>query len=277
LRAGGQAIGAEDSVQLTLVAKAENVAVVRHALAGLAAALEMEAGSIADLKTVVTEACMNVVVHAYEPGVPGPLQVRAWRDEPWLVVAVRDYGTGIRPLAEPERDSLRLGLPLIAALSTRFEITGEPGHGTEVTMRLALSTNGAAPAVAEEAKPPEGAQLRLPAGDLVAPVLSRVIGMYAARADFSVDRLSDAILLSDAISASEPATFRDRLAEIEIGEEEGAFTVRLGPLEPGAGERMMGAMRIPELGVSLDRLADEMSVQADDRGEYLVMRLARPD
>jgi serine/threonine-protein kinase RsbW len=264
-------------VEFSLPARAENVPLVRHALAGLAETLGMEASVTADLKTVVTEACMNVVVHAYDPSEPGPLEVRAWREEPWLVVAVRDYGTGIRPLAEPERDSLRLGLPLIAALSTRFEIMGEPGHGTEVTMRVALSTNGSVPAAAQGAKPPEGAQLRLPAGDLVAPVLSRVIGMFAARADFSVDRLSDAILLSDAISASEPTTFRDGLAEIQIAEEEAAFTVRLGPLEPGAGERMMGAMRIPELGVSLDRLADEMSVRADDRGEYLVMRLARPD
>ena len=39
---------------------------IRHALAGLAEALEMEPTEIADLKTVVTEACMNVVLHAYD-------------------------------------------------------------------------------------------------------------------------------------------------------------------------------------------------------------------
>ena len=60
---------------MLLPAKAENVAVVRHALAGLAEEIGMDEPGIADLKTVVTEACMNVVVHAYE-GEPGPLDGR---------------------------------------------------------------------------------------------------------------------------------------------------------------------------------------------------------
>ena len=53
-------------LQITLPAEAENVAVVRHALAGLAEEIGMDEAAIADLKTVVTEACMNVVVHAYD-------------------------------------------------------------------------------------------------------------------------------------------------------------------------------------------------------------------
>ena len=50
---------------ITLPARSENVAVVRHAVAGLAERLGMEEPGVGDLKTVVTEACMNVVVHAY--------------------------------------------------------------------------------------------------------------------------------------------------------------------------------------------------------------------
>ena len=50
---------------MLLPARAENVAVVRHALAGLAEEIGMDEAGIADLKTVVTEACMNVVAHAY--------------------------------------------------------------------------------------------------------------------------------------------------------------------------------------------------------------------
>ena len=266
----------ESSVQLTVPARAENVAVVRHAFAGLAAAMEMDPETIADLKTIVTEACMNVVVHAYE-GKDGPLEVRAWPDEDELVVAVRDYGNGVRPLVDPRRESLRLGLPLIAALSSSFEISGAPGHGTEVTMRVPLGTNGGAP---EEAPPTAvtvgETQLRVPAGDLVAPVLSRVVAMYAARADFSVDRLSDAILLSDAISANGPDEFLDGTARIAITEEEGAFVVRVGPLERGGGQRLLDGMKIPELDASLAGLADEIRVEEADDGERVVMRIANP-
>jgi serine/threonine-protein kinase RsbW len=269
--------GDRANVQLTVPARAENVAIVRHALAGLATALEMEPETVADLKTVVTEACMNVVVHAYEDG-EGPLEIKAWPDDADLAVAVRDYGTGIRPRADPEVDNLRLGLPLIAALSKSFEISGSPGVGTEVVMRLPLSSsNGASEPRERPSEVSRETQLRVPAGELVAPVLSRVIGMYAARADFTVDRLSDAILLSDAISAQRPDEFPDATAQVAIGDDEGAFTVRLGPLLEGGGERLLSRMRIPELGASLEALADEMSVQSDESGEFLVMRIARPD
>ncbi len=50
---------------------------MRHALAGLADRIGMDEPGIADLKTVVTEACMNVVVHAYPADEPGLLEVEA--------------------------------------------------------------------------------------------------------------------------------------------------------------------------------------------------------
>jgi serine/threonine-protein kinase RsbW len=62
--------------ELTLPATAENVMVVRQAIAGLGEALGLPAQRIADLKTVVTEACNNVVLHAYDEET-GPLHVSA--------------------------------------------------------------------------------------------------------------------------------------------------------------------------------------------------------
>src|SRR4051795_1160835 len=91
-------------LEMSLPARAENVAVVRHALAGLAEEIGMDAPGVADLKTVVTEACMNVVVHAYE-GEPGPLNIEAKPGEDGLTVTVRDSGIGIRPRPEVEQSS----------------------------------------------------------------------------------------------------------------------------------------------------------------------------
>ena len=110
-------------LQMRLPARAENVAVVRHALAGLAEQVGMEPARVADLKTVVTEACMNVVIHAYPDG-EGALTVEAEPDTDLLSVTVRDSGTGISPRADSERASLKLGLSLIAALSSSFSISG---------------------------------------------------------------------------------------------------------------------------------------------------------
>ena len=57
---------AEPDVRLTMSAKPEGVAVVRQALAGMADALDFDAAVLADMKMAVSEACTNVVVHAYE-------------------------------------------------------------------------------------------------------------------------------------------------------------------------------------------------------------------
>src|SRR6476661_8589359 len=93
-------------LQMSLPARAENVAVVRHALAGLADQIGMDEPGIADLKTVVTEACMNVVVHAYPAEEPGLLEVEAVPELDGLTVLVRDYGMGIRPRPDVDRPSL---------------------------------------------------------------------------------------------------------------------------------------------------------------------------
>jgi serine/threonine-protein kinase RsbW len=241
----------------------------------MAEALEMSPPDIADLKTIVTEACMNVVVHAYGDEEPGPLEVEAEEQDGCLVVTVRDYGQGIRPLADVERRSLRLGLPLIAALTESFEIScGALRQGTEVVMRVPISSNGAGPT---PETPPAGDETRIsaPAGALLGPILSRVISMFAARANFSVDRLSDAVLLSDAISAHGPDRFPGGTAQISISEDDGAFELRVGPLDEGGGRRLIEGMRIPELNATLEGLADEVAVEPADDGERLLIRIAQ--
>jgi serine/threonine-protein kinase RsbW len=268
------ALEPESRVEFVVPARAENVPLVRHALAGLAEELGMDPTDIADLKTVVTEACMNVVIHAYD-GV-GPVEVAAWADDGLLTVRVRDFGRGIRPLADVDRRSLRLGLPLIAALTASFEVEGGPGEGTEVTMRMpirpdaARATNGATAVDTDDE-----ARIAIPAGDLLAPILSRVVSIYAARADFSVDKLSDAVLLSDAISAHGPDGFPDGTARLAISEDDGAFNIRVGPLEAGGGQRLVEGLRIPMLDATLEDLADEIKVETIDGADHLLVRLAQ--
>jgi serine/threonine-protein kinase RsbW len=264
---------AETRIQFSVPADAGSVPLIRHALAGLAEALDMEPSEIADLKTVVTEACMNVVAHAYGDDGSGVLEVDAWPEEACLVVCVRDYGVGIRPLADVEHRSLRLGLPLIAALTESFQISGTPGHGTEVTMKVpfAPATNGAAPA--PEAG--EESRMTLPAGELLAPILSRVISMFASRANFSVDELSDAVLLSDALSAGDRNRFPGGAAQLAITEQEGSFELRVGPLDEGGARRLLDGLRIPTLDASLESLADDVRIEEDGDAEVLAIRLER--
>jgi serine/threonine-protein kinase RsbW len=125
---------APPEVRLRMPARPEGVAVVRQALAGMADALDFDAAVLADMKMAVSEACTNVVVHAYE-GEAGTLEVEMHAGETGLTIVVRDHGAGIQPRpARAEPPALGLGLPLIAALSDSFELRGSTGRGTEVRM-----------------------------------------------------------------------------------------------------------------------------------------------
>lgn len=264
---------------MSLPAQAGNVAVVRHALAGLAEGIGMDEAGIADLKTVVTEACMNVVVHAYPADQPGLLEVEAVPDRDGLTVTVRDYGMGIRPRPDVERPSLRIGLTLIAALSSSFEIRGGADRGTEIRMQVPLRSRGedGQAVVSPALMPTTGAtELRVGSPELIAPVLSRALTALAARNEIAVERISDAMLLSDAISAGAPDAFGDGPVRLSIAEGSEGIELRIGPMERDGGERLRRGLELPELGGSIEALADETRVEQADDGDYLVLAIAAP-
>lgn len=97
----------------------------------------MQEPLLGDLRTIVSEACSNVVRHAY-PGAAGSFDVEAFPVRGVLTVVVRDSGQGMRPRVESTGASLRLGMGLIATLSSHFEISGGDEVGTEIKMELPL-------------------------------------------------------------------------------------------------------------------------------------------
>ena len=89
------------------------------------------------MRLAVTEACSNVVVHAYADDAPGPLEVLATLDDDTLTVVVRDEGPGIAP--HPDSPGLGLGLPLIASLAESVQLGRDEQERTEVCMTFLLS------------------------------------------------------------------------------------------------------------------------------------------
>ena len=134
----------EPDLRLVLPSRADNVALVRQALAGVVEVLELGRARLLDINAAVSEACNNVVVHAYE-GAEGPMDVYLCIQPDELEVVVRDQGVGIRPnVPEPEREVQGLGLSLIQSLTDRVEFAGGGDEGTKVTMGFSL--DGAVPA-----------------------------------------------------------------------------------------------------------------------------------
>lgn len=121
--------------ELSMPAIAENVAVVRHAFGGLGEALDLDDALIADIKLAVTEACTNVVVHAYGEET-GKMEISAEVEDSMLKIVVGDHGNGLLPRLDSP--GLGLGLPLIATLATSLELDTESDHRTLVRIAFDL-------------------------------------------------------------------------------------------------------------------------------------------
>jgi serine/threonine-protein kinase RsbW len=119
-------------VRLTLPARPENVAVIRNVLGAFAEALRLPPEMVEDMRLAITEACTNVVRHAYRDGEAGPIDVvvRPNGDRLELIVSDRGRGTG----ASPDVAGPGLGLPLIAALTDSLDFRRAPSRGSRLSM-----------------------------------------------------------------------------------------------------------------------------------------------
>ena len=266
-------------MRLVVPSRPENVALVRQALGGLADALGLAEPLLSDMKGAVSEACNNVVLHAYD-GLEGPLEVYMCPDGQDFDIVVRDTGRGIRPRpAEPTEGVQGVGLSVIQALTDRVEFSGVSGGGTEVRMGfhapdMVVPDPTPAHETDEQVVPPQAdAVVSVAAGPLAAPVLGRVLGMLAARAGFSVDRLGDVHLLGDAIAAHAPDAFVGRHIHVGVGDDETALHLHVGPLEPGGGRRIVEASAIAGMPSLIEQLADDVDVARDTDTEQLRLRI----
>ncbi len=119
------------------------------------------------------------------------------------------------------------------------------------------------------------ATVGLARGPLAAPVLGRVVGILAARADCPIDRLDDALLVADAIAAKAASFAEDGRVNVRVVAERGSVELRVGPLRIDGASGLIDSASLPGIGNVLERVADVLEPQASDNGndEYLRIRL----
>ncbi len=108
---------------------------------------------------------------------------------------------------------------------------------------------------------------------IIGPVLGRVLAVLAARTDFPVDRLTDTMLLADALSANAADGFEDGVVHMLVEDGDGTIDLRVGPMRQGAGQQLRDNLKIPGLGATLETLADEVDVEREDDGEYFHVKM----
>jgi len=129
-----------DRLFISVAAERENLGAVRAAVDRAARGFGMREQPRNDLKTLVSEACANVVLHAYaDDAVERPLEVEVTRQEEVVEVVVRDRGQGVSARPDPKPASLRLGLLLVGAMASSFQLRSVRGAGTELRATVALA------------------------------------------------------------------------------------------------------------------------------------------
>ncbi|WP_281884700.1 anti-sigma B factor RsbW [Paenibacillus sp. YYML68] len=135
-------------VCLTVPAEPEYIDLVRLTLFGISSKLGFSFEEIEDMKVAVAEACNNAVLHAYDPGSPGVMEIRFERLASGLRIKVKDEGpsfdyTAKARAAESLHDKLLddihaggLGIYLMQALMDEVEVN--TGFGTEVVLTKRL-------------------------------------------------------------------------------------------------------------------------------------------
>jgi anti-sigma regulatory factor (Ser/Thr protein kinase) len=211
-------------------------------LAGLGEYLQLDPELLDDLKTAISEACNNVVLHAYGNGT-GPLQMALTMSEDDFEVTVRDRGAGIQRFS-PADNRMGVGLAVISALAHRAEFQSAPGEGTEVRMSFGADAvgraAGSAPSVVVADPPPVeltgDVVVSVAPPKLLSQVLGRLVRAVAAGAHFSVDRFPSLHQLTGAISSR--AAENDAAAEVvfSIVGRPKHLELRIGPLPQGSGE-----------------------------------------
>ena len=111
------------------------------------------------------------------------------------------------------------------------------------------------------------------AGPLVGPILRRVVGMLAARADLPLDRLDDAVLVADLIAARRPRTCCTGPSTWPSNLARARSRCASARSAPAAATRSSSTPRCPGVGNVIEQLADELRVAPEGEREFLHVRL----
>jgi serine/threonine-protein kinase RsbW len=246
-------------VRLELTSRPEAARIVRAMASAAGDALAFDSELLADVNTAVTEACNNVILHAYGE-LPGPFSVDLGTTRTGVEVRVRDHGTGIH-VGAPEQDGLKVGFALISALAERAEFLSAAEGGTEVRMSFRspmVSLESPWPGLLEEGNGSSW-RARLHSGltgdvvlsvspvSLLAPVLGRIGRTLAPSAGFSLQRCADVYLLSDVLGAHAERAAETSAISVAMGARNQRLEFELAPLRAGTSALPRGAEALAQL------------------------------
>lgn len=137
-------------MELSFAARSENEGFARIAVAAFLSRLPLNLDEMEEIKTVVSEAVTNAIIHGYEENEKGAVMISTFYDQYAVEIVVEDHGIGIGDIDEarqplfttkPELERSGMGFTIMENFMDVMEITSEIGRGTRVRVVKNLVKN----------------------------------------------------------------------------------------------------------------------------------------
>lgn len=131
------------------MSKSENEGFARVAVAAFVSQLDPTVEELTDVKTAVSEAVTNSIIHGYENKKEGIIKIEASITGNEITLIIEDYGKGIKdvkqamePLytSKPELERSGMGFTVMETFMDNLEVFSEYGEGTKVIMKKKFNT-----------------------------------------------------------------------------------------------------------------------------------------
>ncbi|MDG0875228.1 anti-sigma F factor [Paenibacillus thiaminolyticus] len=144
--------GHSNKMSLEFSSRSENEAFARVAVAAFVAQLDPTLEELTDLKTVISEAVTNSIIHGYDNNPEGIVSITAEIEGDQIILTVSDRGHGIedvelarQPLftSKPDMERSGMGFTIMENFMDEFEVTTELSAGTTIRMKKRIESKKA--------------------------------------------------------------------------------------------------------------------------------------
>ncbi|WP_210365611.1 anti-sigma F factor [Bacillus sp. REN3] len=142
----------KNEMNLQFSALSQNESFARVTVAAFIAQLDPTLDELTEIKTVVSEAVTNAIIHGYESNPNGVVFISVLLEEGTVEMLIRDEGVGISDLEEammplytskPELERSGMGFTIMENFMDEVKVRSEPGFGTEIRLKKHLSKSKA--------------------------------------------------------------------------------------------------------------------------------------
>lgn len=141
-----------NEMQIQFSALSQNESFARVTVAAFIAQIDPTLDQLTEIKTVVSEAVTNAIIHGYEQNPAGVIFISAVIEDDAVDIVIRDEGVGIKDVEEarqplfttkPELERSGMGFTIMENFMDDIEVESQPGAGTTIRLKKHLTKNKA--------------------------------------------------------------------------------------------------------------------------------------